>query len=160
MAGTWPPNASGPARPSGPPLLGLLVVLPNVRALGPIECRPYSSLPFHRAVDRQQRRSVRSVLDLTNWSLYFSERPGYPFANVYEHPRTRHIRWIVVRKEHVEAAGITVRSSATLIGDREPVATIPPRVVSRDQVQIRVYDRKSPIPDRGARAAPRPAATR
>ena len=26
------------------------------------------------------------VLDLTDWSLFFSERPGYPFAHVYEAP--------------------------------------------------------------------------
>ena len=91
----------------------------------------------------QHADSSQSVLDLTNWSLYFSERPGYPFAKVYEAPSHPEIRWIVVRKEHVDGRWHYSRVLRDLIGDREPVAMIPPRV-ARDQVQIRVYDRESP----------------
>ena len=93
------------------------------------------------------RRALRSdsdhVLDLTNWSLFFSERPGYPFADVYEAPSDPSIRWIVVRKEHIEGPWHYSQVLRGLIRDREPVAMIPPRV-AHDQVQVRIYDLESP----------------
>ena len=97
------------------------------------------------------------VLDLTNWSLFFSERPGYPFANVYEAPSDQALRWIVVRKPHVEGHWHYSQVLRGLIGDRQPVARSPTRRPG-SQVQIRIYDLKSPsvvrtaagVPDAGA----------
>ena len=155
IPGRWLGLAAERLRP-GPAvwaaLLGLFVVLPNVRALGPSNAGPYE---VYRSTGRWIASNADpsgSVLDLTNWSLFFSERPGHPFADVYEAPSHPDIRWIVVRKEHVDGHWHYSRVIRDMIGNREPVAMIPPRVVSHDQVQVRVYDRKSPI--RQTAAAP------
>ncbi|MGP0067791.1 MAG: ArnT family glycosyltransferase [Isosphaeraceae bacterium] len=126
-------------------LLGLFVVMPNVRALGPSNAGPYDVYQSTGRWIAQKADSTQRVLDLTNWSLFFSERPGYPFAKVYEAPSHPDIRWVVVRKEHVEGHWHYSRVVRDLIGDRQPVAMIPPRVTTHDQVQIRVYDRESPL---------------
>jgi 4-amino-4-deoxy-L-arabinose transferase-like glycosyltransferase len=157
IPGRWLGLAADRLRP-GPAvwaaLLVLIVVLPNIRALGPSNPGPFEA---YQSTGRWIARNAdpsRSVLDLTNWSLYFSERPGYPFADVYEAPSHPDIRWIVVRKEHVDGKWHYSRVIRDLIGDREPVAIIPPRVTSHEQVQIRVYDRESPT--RTATAAGQP----
>jgi hypothetical protein len=80
------------------------------------------------------------VLDMTNWSIYFSEKSGYAFAQIYDAARDPEIRWVVARAPHMSDSwtfGSTVRS---LIGDRKPVAAFPPTSRSRE-VQILIYDR-------------------
>lgn len=80
------------------------------------------------------------MLDLTDWSLYFSQRPGYHFANVYEAPADPNTRWIVVRTPHLVGRWYYCQVLRELIGGREPVALIPP-LATPSQVQIRIYDR-------------------
>ncbi len=146
IPGRWLGLAAERLRP-GPAVwaavLGLLVVLPNVRALGPPNAGPFDVYQSTGRWIAEHTDSAHRALDLTNWSLFFSERPGYPFADVYEASSHADIRWIVVRKEHVEGRWHYSQVLRDFIGDREPVAMIPPRV-SHDQVQIRVYDRESP----------------
>ncbi len=136
-------------------LLVLIVVLPNVRTLGPSNSGPFDVYRSTGEWIAQHADSSRRVLDLTNWSLYYSERPGYLFANVYEAPSHADLRWIVVRKEHVDGKWHYSQVIKDLIGDREPVAMVPPRVTSHNQVQIRIYDRQSP--PRAATASVQPA---
>jgi hypothetical protein len=85
------------------------------------------------------------VLDLTDWSLYFSGRGGYVFANVYEAAANPSTRWIVVRQPHVEGRWHYSKMVRELIGGRNPVALVPPHV-ELNEVQIRIYDRRSPAP--------------
>ena len=90
-------------------------------------------------------RSER-VLDLTDWSLFFSERPGYPFANVYDAPSDPNIRWIVVRKPHVEGHWHYSQVIRDLIGDREPVAMVPEQAASRPGADPHLRPASRPLP--------------
>ena len=160
IPGRWLGRASERLRP-GPAiwatLLVLFVVLPNVRALGPSIPGPYS---VYRSTGDWLARNTNGsggVLDMTDWSLYFSERPGYPFAKVYEAPSHPDIRWVVVRKPHVEGHWHYSQVIRDLIGEREPVALIPSHPADH-QVQIRIYDRQAPLPQGAtAHSAPRGA---
>jgi 4-amino-4-deoxy-L-arabinose transferase-like glycosyltransferase len=85
-------------------------------------------------------KGAERVLDMTDWSLYFSRRPGYPFADVYKAPGDPSTRWVVVRGPHVEGRWPYTHVIRELIGGREPVALIPARPAP-GQLQIRIYDR-------------------
>jgi 4-amino-4-deoxy-L-arabinose transferase-like glycosyltransferase len=101
-------------------------------------------------------KGAEQVLDMTDWSLYFSERPGYPFADVYKAPGDPSTRWIVVRGPHVEGRWPYTHVIRELIGVRKPVALIPARPAP-GQLQVRIYDRgqeSAPSVDRIA-GAPR-----
>jgi 4-amino-4-deoxy-L-arabinose transferase-like glycosyltransferase len=154
IPGRWLGLASERLRP-GPAvwaaLLVLFVVLPNVRALGPATTGPYSVYQSTGEWLAEHTDASGGVLDLTDWSLYFSQRPGYPFATVYEAPAHPDLRWIVARQPHILGHWNYSRVIRDLIGDREPVAMIPPHP-TRDQVQIRIYDRLAPAPPGSATA--------
>jgi hypothetical protein len=123
-------------------LLAFLVVLPNIGVLGPLNSGPFSIYHTTGNWIAQHATAPEEVLDLTDWSLYFSSRPGYLFANVYEASVHPNIRWIVVRKPHVDGHWYYSQIIRDLIGDREPVALLP-HSGSRGQVQVRIYDRWS-----------------
>ena len=134
-------------------------MIPNIRSLGPFNAGPFS---VYRATGQwlaHNTRDSEQVLDLTDWSLFFSQRPGYLFANVYEAPADPDTRWIVVRKPHVEGRWHYSEVIRELIGGREPVALIPPQA-DPTQVQIRIYDRRSPAPRTASTANPRDLGTR
>jgi 4-amino-4-deoxy-L-arabinose transferase-like glycosyltransferase len=124
-------------------LIGVIVVLPNLQPLGPPVPGPFSV--YYSTADwiAENTAPEDQVLDLTDWSLFFSKRAGYVFANVYTAPEDSRTRWIVVRKPHVEGRWHYSKVLQGLIGKREPVALIP-AVAAPSQVQIRIYDRFSP----------------
>jgi hypothetical protein len=132
-----------------------LVLYPHVHKLGPRNEGPYSTyVTIGRWIDGHATDSQR-VLDLTNWSLFFSGRPGYSFAQVYEAPADPNLRWIVVRKPHVEGHWKYSEVLRGLIGARQPIATVPERPASDHQVQVRIYDLKAPVePTATANGAP------
>ena len=75
--------------------------LPSIA--GAVPSRAVFGLPYDRRLARRRTPAAdEEVLDLTDWSLYFSRRPGYHFADVYEAPADPKTRWIVVRKPNVE----------------------------------------------------------
>jgi hypothetical protein len=139
----WPQDRLRPGPAVWALLIAALVVYPNLHGLGPRNGGPYSVYVAtgHWIAGHTSDRD--RVLDLTNWSLFFSERPGYSFAQVYEAPADPGLRWLVVRKPHVEGHWQYSQVVRNLIGDREPVAMVPARAAA-DQVQIRIYDLKSP----------------
>ena len=123
-------------------LLVFLVGLPNLRTLGPFNAGSYS---VYHATGRwiaQHAGPAEGILDLTDWSLYFSQRPGARFADVYDASDDPNLRWIIARQPQLEGPWHYSQVIRGLIADRAPVAVIPP-VAGTDQVQIQVYDRRS-----------------
>ena len=58
-------------------LIALMVIVPNVRSLGPAHPGPFSV--YYTTGDwlAANTRPEEKVLDLTDWSLFFSQREGY-----------------------------------------------------------------------------------
>jgi len=124
-------------------LIVFFIVIPNIRPLGPANAGPFS---VYRETGRWLARNTQDdgmVLDMTDWSLYFSNRPGYIFANVYEAPLNPRTRWIVARKPHVEGHWQYSKVLRDLIADREPIALVPPDP-GPNRVQVRIYDLHGP----------------
>jgi hypothetical protein len=146
IPGRWVGMASDRIRP-GPAvwagLIATLVVIPYLRTLGPLRAGPFAA--YHTAGDWLARNTGthEEVLDLTDWSLFFSRRPGYHFADVYRAPRDPNTRWIVVRQPHIEGHWHYSQVVRDLIDGREAVALFPPRP-GPNEMQIRIYDRLSP----------------
>jgi Dolichyl-phosphate-mannose-protein mannosyltransferase len=124
-------------------LIAALVLQPNLQPLGPAVPGPFSVYYSTGDWIAEHTAPNDQVLDLTDWSLFFSKRPGYAFASVYKAPEDPRTRWIVVRKPHVEGRWHYSDILRNMIGNRDPVALIPP-VAKPSQVQIRIYDRLSP----------------
>ena len=104
--------------------------------------------PFHAYRDTgdwlaENVRTGERILDLTDWSLYFSRRPGYGFAKVYEAPADPDLRWVVVRQPHLEGRWSYSSVVRDLVSGQDPVAVVPanPRP---GEVQVRIYDRRLP----------------
>jgi 4-amino-4-deoxy-L-arabinose transferase-like glycosyltransferase len=123
----------------------ICVTIPNTHLSGPATPEPFSV--YHTTAEWLTRNTEGDelVLDLTDWSLYFSRRPGYHFANIYDAPGDPKTRWIVARKPHLLGRWYYSQVLRELIGGRQPVALIPPDATP-GQVQIRIYDRLSPAP--------------
>jgi 4-amino-4-deoxy-L-arabinose transferase-like glycosyltransferase len=100
--------------------------------------------PFHAYRDAgdwlaQNSRDSERVLDLTDWSLYFSQKSGYRFAQVYEAPADPRTRWIVVRTPHLEGRWNYTKVVRDLVGGRAPVALVPARP-EPGQLQVQIFD--------------------
>jgi 4-amino-4-deoxy-L-arabinose transferase-like glycosyltransferase len=139
-------------------LILVLVVMPNIRPLGPLNSGPYSVYQTAGEWIEAHTEPADQVLDLTDWSLYFSGRSGYLFANVYEAPYDSRTRWIVVRKPHLEGHWYYSQIVRDLIGGREPVVMVPSDA-GPNQVQVRIYDRRSGGGDPRASIAASPLET-
>jgi hypothetical protein len=143
-------KASAPAWPLA---VALAIVFFNTESRGSRNTGPFSVyretgrwLAHHTCEDDQ-------VLDLTDWSLFFSQRPGYTFANVYDALANPRMRWIVARKPHIDGHCHYSELIRELIGGRQPVALVPPRAES-SQVQVRIYDRSIPPPSTSVAMSP------
>jgi hypothetical protein len=120
-------------------VLALLVALPAMHNLGPANPGPYAV--YHTTGEWLAQNTLENeqVLDLTDWSLYFSRRPGYNFANVYEAPADPHTRWIVVREGQIDEPRPFSPVVRDLIGGRAPVARLP-ATAAPNQLHIEIYD--------------------
>jgi 4-amino-4-deoxy-L-arabinose transferase-like glycosyltransferase len=123
-------------------LIALLLVKPYLDALGPFLPGPFSVYHSTGQWLAQNTAADEQVLDLTDWSLFFSQRDGYHFADAYKAPADPATRWIVVRKPQFEDDWHCSELLRELIGGRETVALFPQQA-GRNQMQIRVYDRRS-----------------
>jgi hypothetical protein len=140
----WPRDRLRPGPAVWAALIAGLVLYPNLRGLGPRNFGPYSVYVATGRWIAGHAGAHDRVLDLTNWSLFFSERPGYSFAQVYEAPADPDLRWLIARKPHVEGHWQYSQVIRALIGRREPVAMVPARAAA-DQVQVRIYDLHAPL---------------
>jgi hypothetical protein len=129
--------------------IALLTIAPAFRSLGPATPGPFSV--YYQIGDwlAENTSSREQVLDLTDWSLYFSRRHGYQFADVYAAPADPSTRWIVATQPQVDGPAHYSQVIRELIGGREPVVVVPPRA-SPHQLQVRIYDRQASAPQTAA----------
>jgi hypothetical protein len=117
-----------------------IVIVPRIRDSGSAVPGPFHV--YRDAGDwlAQNSRDSERVLDLTDWSLYFSQKPGYRFAQVYDAPADPRTRWIVLRTPHLEGRWNYTKVVRDLVGGRSPVALVP---VHPDpgQLQVQIFDR-------------------
>jgi hypothetical protein len=121
-------------------VLVAIVIVPRVR-----EWSASVPGPFHAYRDAgdwlaQNSRDSERVLDLTDWSLYFSQKSGYRFAQVYEAPADPRMRWVVVRTPHLEGRWNYTKVVRDLVGGRAPVALLPAHP-EPGQLQVQIFDR-------------------
>jgi hypothetical protein len=132
-------------------LIGILVIGPYVRSLGSAHPGPFSA--YYAAGDwlAQNTRPDEKVVDLTDWSLFFSDREGYHFAEFYKAPRDQKARWIVVPRPDTPGGWHYREIVRELVSDRAAVAEFPARPAP-GEMQISIYDRQSPVPLASSRA--------
>jgi 4-amino-4-deoxy-L-arabinose transferase-like glycosyltransferase len=120
-------------------LFVIAVVSAQVRALGPSNQGPFAV--YHEAARWlcDHTRPGDQVLDLNDWPLYLSARPGRTFSHVYEASSDPNLRWLLVRSPHVDGRGHYNRVIRELIAGRTPVALVPADA-GPHEVQIRIYD--------------------
>ena len=136
-------------------LIAPLVIVPHLRSLGPAHPGPFAV--YYSAGDWLARntRPEDKVLDLTDWSLFFSERSGYHFAQLHEAPADPRTRWVVVRSPQVDGQWHYSKIVGELTSGKAAVAQFPARAAPHE-LQIRIYDlQNQPLPL--ASAAPRNA---
>ena len=129
--------------PVGSLLIVIGMLAANVRGMAFRNPGPFAVYHATGSWLASNAKDAEQVLDMTDWSLFFSRRPGYRFADVYKAPADAATRWIVVRQPHVEGRWHYSQVVRELIGGREPVALIPARPAP-GQLQIRIYDRHAP----------------
>jgi len=79
------------------------------------------------------------VVDVTGWSLFYGERPGYTFANLIEAMGDRDLTRVVVRDSHLNGPWEYCAQIRHLIADRKPVASYPEHPDKKQSV-VFVYD--------------------
>ena len=127
-------------------LIAPLVIFPIDSFAGPVltrdrlrsTTRPVTGL-------RANTRPGEKVLDLTDWSLFFSRRGGYRFADVYKAPADAQMRWIVVRTPRVDGQWHYSTVIRELLSGKAAVAQLPAQAAP-GELQISIYDRQSPAP--------------
>jgi 4-amino-4-deoxy-L-arabinose transferase-like glycosyltransferase len=121
-------------------LLALVVIVPRMRDSAPLVLGPFQA--YRDAGDwlAQNSRDSERILDLTDWSLFFSQRPGYRFAQVYDAPADPKTRWVVARAPHLEGRWNYSKVVRDLVGGRAPVAVVPTHP-EPGQVQVQIFDR-------------------
>jgi hypothetical protein len=148
IPGAWLGQARERLRP-GPAvwavLLGLLILAPRLGEPGNLIPGPFNVYRDTADWLAENAGPDGGILDLTDWSLYLSRRPGYRFAQVNEAPADPELRWVVVRQPHLDGHWNYSSVVRDLVQGRDPVALLPanPRP---GQIQVRIYDRRSTNP--------------
>ena len=124
-------------------VLALLVGLPTYLAATPFDS---SFKPYRMAGTWLQQRDHPDdgrVLDLTDWSLYFANYPGFGIARVEEAAARPETRFVVVRDAHLNGHGRSSELARGLVAGREPIVRLPEKVGPR-QIQVVIYDLATP----------------
>jgi hypothetical protein len=96
------------------------------------------------------------VLDMTDWSLFFSKESGYVLKDVYGATADPDTRWVIARNVHLQGRWRYSRILRDLIQGRAPVMSFPADP-KPGQLQVQVYDRWTPLPADALARQPRPA---
>lgn len=84
------------------------------------------------------------VLDMTDWSLFFSQKQGKGFEAVTEAAALRETRWLVLREAHVKGHNRAGEVARQLVAGRDPMARFPEHPEA-GQIQVLIYDLSRPI---------------
>jgi hypothetical protein len=123
-------------------VVGALVAWPVYRSRMPYQ----SSFAAYRQAGSwiaSQSDGNGRVLDMTDWSLFFSGRNGLGFDAVGDVASLPQTRWVVVRDAHLQGHGRSSEVARELVAGRLPVARFPENA-GPEQVQVFVYDLASP----------------
>ncbi len=126
-------------------LIAACAIVPYVRSLGPAHPGPFAV--YWTAGDwlAEHTRPGEKVLDLTDWSLFFSGRDGYHFAEVYKAPADPRMRWVVTRGPEDGGRWHYTGIIDELVRGRAAVAQLPAQA-SPGELQISIYDCRRPDP--------------
>jgi hypothetical protein len=90
-------------------------------------------------------REDARIIDVTGWTLFYTGRSGYTFANLSDAPSDPQARWLVAREAHVHGPWDYCEQLRHLIGGREPVAVF--RGTSpRHPTKVFIFDRSGVEP--------------
>lgn len=119
-------------------VIAAVVAWPLYRARTPYNT---SFLPYRLAGNWLASRpdSDGRVLDMTDWSLFFSDRQGDGFAGILDVAGRGDTRFLVVRDAHLAGHLHYNEVLRRLVAGRTPVAIFPERPAPR-QLQVAVYD--------------------
>ncbi len=123
--------------------LALMLVWPAYHAGTPFNS---SFAPYRMAGTWLQEREHPDdgrVLDLTDWSLYFANHPGFGIARVEEAAARPDTRFVIVRDAHLNGHGRSSEIARAFVGERAPIARFPEHPGPR-QIQVAIYDLTTP----------------
>lgn len=86
--------------------------------------------------------AAEPVADVTGWSQFYGERPGYTFTNLREAPNHPELRYVVVREAHLKGRWWYCDLLRHLVGHRAPVQTFPPDA-RPGQARVYLFDRQA-----------------
>jgi 4-amino-4-deoxy-L-arabinose transferase-like glycosyltransferase len=148
IPGAWLGQARERYRP-GPAVwsvvVAALIVAPRLGRSACTTPGPYNVYQDASAWLRQNSAAAESVLDMTDWSLYFSGRPGHCLAEFHEAPLDPALRWVIVREPQLSGHRNYARVLRDLIGDRAPAVMVRLRP-QPGQLQLLIYDRQAMPP--------------
>lgn len=109
------------------------------RLLAPLN---HASVGYRQAADwlEQNSRTDEKTVDVTGWSLFYADRPGYTFANLILASGDPASRFVVVRRSHLAGPWDYCRILKGLVTGLQPVAVFPSKPNGAVAV-VEVYDR-------------------
>jgi hypothetical protein len=119
-------------------VLALFFAMPNYRARTPYN----SSFAAYRQAGSwlaEHPETDGHVLDLTNWSLFFSQRRGHSFGELLDASSRPETRYVVVRDTQRQRPGPASAVVQDLLDGREPIARFPENP-SPGQAQVSIFD--------------------
>lgn len=119
-------------------LLATAIAWPLSRSMTPYNSgfAPYRMAGWWIA---HQPDSNKRVLDLTDWSLFFSDTPGYGISKADEVSQMTGIRYLVLNETQLKSTGHLGALARNLVANRDPVARFPEHLLP-NQLQVIVYD--------------------
>jgi hypothetical protein len=92
------------------------------------------------------------VADVTGWTQFYTDRPGYTFANLHEAAGDRELHWVVARDAHFRGPWLYCEQLKALTSGMTRVAAFPDAPNPR-RAQIFVFERRDLAEARGAQPA-------
>jgi hypothetical protein len=85
------------------------------------------------------------VVDVTGWSLFYGDLPGYTFGTLAQAPGDPSVRWVVAREAHLRGPWPYCAQLRGLIGAAPPVMIFH-GANRRHATKVMVFDRQSTPP--------------